>query len=139
MEIGRIISNKIPQTLQNLIDNADTYGMIDRDSPTTEIAMPKFFVSMNYVEAKRASFVIEAQNEDDVYEALGEIDNDFFENHENLKWVCSDYEPPVIDEVELFNNKNKNRVSCTIKQQKQIQREFDKVIDFFNQSEANDE
>lgn len=139
MEIGRIISNKIPQTLQNLIDNADTYGMIDRDSPTTEIAMPKFFVSMNYVEAKRASFVIEAQNEDDVYEALGEIDNDFFENHENLKWVCSDYEPPVIDEVEPFNIKNKNRVSCTIKQQKQIQREFDKVIDFFNQSEANDE
>lgn len=113
--------------------------MIDRDSPTTEIAMPKFFVSMNYVEAKRASFVIEAQNEDDVYEALGEIDNDFFENHENLKWVCSDYEPPVIDKVEPFNNKNKNGISCTIKQQKQIQREFDKVIDFFNQSEANDE
>ena len=101
--------------------------------------MPKFFVTMNYVEAKRASFVIDAKNEDDVYEALGEIDNDFFENHENIKWVCSDYEPPIIDGVEPLNNKNKNNISCTIKQQKQIQKEFDKVIDFFNQSEANDE
>jgi len=98
--------------------------------------MPKFFVAMNYVEAKRASFVIDAKSVDDVYEAIGEIDNDFFENHENLKWVCSDYEPPIIDEVELLDDKNKNRVSCTVKQQKQIQREFDKVIDFFNQSEA---
>ena len=97
--------------------------------------MPKFVVTMNYVEAKRASFVIDAKNEDDVYEAVGEIDMDFLENHENVKWVCSDYEPPIIDGVEPLNSKNKNMISCTEKQQKQIQKEFDKVIDFFNQSE----
>lgn len=101
--------------------------------------MPKFLVTMNYVEAKRASFIIETENESDVFEGLGEIDHDFFENHENLKWVCSDYEPPIVDGVEPVNNKNKNQVSCTVKQQKQIQKEFDKVIDFFNKSEANDE
>ena len=97
--------------------------------------MPKFVVTMNYVEAKRTSFVIEADNEDDVYEAIGEIDNDFFENHENVKWVCSDYEPPIIDGVELLNKKNEQSVCCTVKQQKTIQKEFDKVIQFFNQAE----
>lgn len=97
--------------------------------------MSKFLVTMNYVEAKRTSFVIEADNEDDVYEAIGEIDNDFFENHENVKWVCSDYEPPIIDGVELLNKKNEQSVCCTIKQQKAIQKEFDKVIEFFNQAE----
>lgn len=101
--------------------------------------MPKFIVNMNYVEAKRASFVVEADNEDDVYEGLGEIDHDFFENHENLKWVCSDYEPPIIDGIELLNAKNKNQISCTVKQQKVIQKEFDRVIEFFNTTEANDE
>ena len=101
--------------------------------------MPKFLVTMNYVEAKRTSFVIDADNEDDVYEAMGEIDNDFFENHENVKWVCSDYEPPIIDEVEPLNNKNKNKVSCSEKQQKAIQKQFDSVIEYFNQTEANNE
>jgi hypothetical protein len=101
--------------------------------------MPKFVVTMNYVEAKRASFVIDAKNEDDVYEAVGEIGIDFLENHENVKWVCSDYEPPIIDGVEPLNSKNKNMISCTQKQQKQIQKEFDKVIDFFNKTEASGE
>lgn len=101
--------------------------------------MPKFFVTMNYVEAKRASFVIDAKNKDDVFEALGEIDTDFFENHDNVKWVCADYEPPIIDGIESLNKKNEKMVSCSIKQQKQIQKEFNKVIDFFNQVEANDE
>lgn len=99
--------------------------------------MPKFLVTMNYVEAKRTSFVIEAKNEDDVYEAVGEIDNDFFENHENVKWVCSDYEPPIIDGVEPLNNKNKNMISCTVKQQKAIQKQFDSVIDYFTKTEAD--
>ena len=99
--------------------------------------MPKFFVTMNYVEAKRTSFVVEAQNEDDVYEALGEIDNDFFENHENVKWVCSDYEPPIIDGVETLSKKNEKMITCTVKQQKAIQQEFDKVIDYFNKAEAD--
>lgn len=92
---------------------------------------------MNYVEAKRASFVIDAKSEEDVYEAVGEIDNDFFENHENIKWVCSDYEPPIIDAVEPLNNKNKNTISCTIEQQKQIQKQFNGVIDYFNKTEAD--
>ena len=101
--------------------------------------MPKFLFTMNYVEAKRTSFVIYAKDEDDVYEAIGEIDNDFFENHENVKWVCSDYEPPIIDGVEPLNNKNKNRVSCSAKQQKAIQKQFDSVIEYFNQAEANND
>ena len=104
-----------------------------------EKIMPKFLVTMNYVEAKRTSFVIDAKNEDDVYEAIGEIDNDFFENHENVKWVCSDYEPPIIDGVEPVNNKNKNKVSCSVKQQKAIQKQFDSVIEYFNKTEANNE
>lgn len=101
--------------------------------------MPKFVVSMNYVEAKRTSFIIDAKNEDDVYEAIGEIDNDFFENHDNVKWVCSDYEPPIIDCVEPLGDKNKKHISCTIKQQKEIQKRFDSVIDTFNKMEADSE
>lgn len=131
--------SRFPQILQNLIDNADTYGILKDDPNTTETAMPKFFVTMNYVEAKRASFVIDAKNKDDVFEALGEIDTDFFENHDNVKWVCAGYEPPIIDGIEPLNKKNEKMVSCSIKQQKQIQKEFNKVIDFFNQVEANDE
>lgn len=96
--------------------------------------MPKFVVTMNYVEAKRASFVIDANNEDDVYEGLGEVDHDFFENHQNLKWVCSDYEPPIIDGITPLSAKNKSQITCTVQQQKQIQKEFDKVIDFFNKN-----
>lgn len=101
--------------------------------------MPKYLVTMNYVEAKRASFVVEAKSEDDIYDGLGEIDGDFFENHENIKWVGSDYEPPIIDNVERLNNKNEKMISCSVKQQKEIQKQFDKVIDSFNQAEANDE
>jgi len=92
---------------------------------------------MNYVEAKRASFVIEADNEDDVYEGLDEIDNDFFESHENLKWICSDYEPPIIDGVVKLKVSNKDTTTCSLKQQKQIQKEFDKIIDFFNKEESD--
>jgi len=101
--------------------------------------MPKFLVTMNYVEAKRASFSVTANNEDDVYEALGEIDNNFFENHENVKWVCSDYEPPIIDGVEPLNKKNEKMISCSIKQQKTIQKKFDSVIESFNKMENTDE
>ena len=102
--------------------------------------MPKFVVSMNYIEAKSASFIIEAKNEDDVYDAIGEIDNDFFENHDNVKWVCSGYEPPIIDfvyQVKKNKLKNKRATTCTIKQQKAIQKQFDSVIEHFNQTEAN--
>ena len=101
--------------------------------------MPKFVVFMNYVEAKRTSFVVEAKDESDVYDALGEIDTDFFENHENVKWVCSDYEPPVIDNVQRLNSTNEKQVSCTVKQQKEIQKQFDSVIEYFNQAEANND
>ena len=108
---------------------------MDRVVSTFGGFMGKFLVTMNVVEAKRTSFVIEADNEDDVYDAIGEIDNDFFENHENVKWVCSDYEPPIIDGVELLTKKNEKSVCCTVKQQKAIQKEFDKIIEFFNQEE----
>ncbi len=89
--------------------------------------------------AKKTSFVIEAKDEDDIYEALGEIDNDFFENHDKVKWVCSDYEPPIIDSVQRLNKTNEKFVYCTIKQQKEIQKMFDGVIDTLNKMEADSE
>lgn len=101
--------------------------------------MPKFFVTMNYVEAKKTSFCIEADNEDDVYEALGEIDMGFFENQDNIKWVCADYEPPIIDGVHPLNKTNSKMISCSAKQQKQIQKKFNKVMDSFNQAEVDSE
>lgn len=94
---------------------------------------------MNVVEAKRTSFCITADSEDDVYEAIGELDLDFFENNANVKWVCSDYEPPIIDSVEPLTAKNKKHISCTVKQQKTIQKKFDSIIESFNKTENTDE
>lgn len=60
--------------------------------------MPKYKVHMNYVEAKTATFVVEAKDPDDLHELIGELDLDFLE--ENAGFATSDYEPPIIDEYE---------------------------------------
>lgn len=83
--------------------------------------MPKFLVSMNIVEARSAKFIIEAEDEDAVYEGIGNIESDFLE--ENIKWYTSEYEPPVIDEVKTVPENSKDYTL-----NKKIQKEFDKNI-----------
>lgn len=63
--------------------------------------MPKYEVCMNYVEAKRAKFVVEAKDEDELHDLIGELDLDFLE--ENAGFKTCDYEPPVIDEYKKVN------------------------------------
>lgn len=58
--------------------------------------MPKYEVSMNYVTAHRAEFVVEAKDEDELHDLIGELDIDFIEK--NAGFYVSNYEPPVIDE-----------------------------------------
>lgn len=83
--------------------------------------MPKFLVSMNIVEARSAKFIIEAEDEDAVYEGISNIESDFLE--ENIKWYTSEYEPPVIDEVKTVPENSKDYTL-----NKKIQKEFDKNI-----------
>lgn len=90
--------------------------------------MPKFLVTMNYVEAKQTSFIIEAKNEDDLHDGLGEFDGDFFE--ENCDWTTSDYEPPIVEDVERLSNKKTKPFTGTVKNRK-IQKEFNKTIKLF--------
>ena len=59
--------------------------------------MPKFLVKMNVVEAKETTFIIEADNEDDVHDGLGEFSDSYFER--NCDWITVDYEPPIIEKV----------------------------------------
>lgn len=58
--------------------------------------MPKYEVTMNYVEAKSAKFVVEAKDPDELHELIGELDLDYLE--ENAGFSTCDYEPPIIDE-----------------------------------------
>ena len=88
--------------------------------------MPKFLVSMNIVEARSAKFIIEAEDEDAVYEGIGNIESDFLE--ENIKWYTSEYEPPVIDEVKTVPENSKDYTL-----NKKIQKEFDKSIKELNE------
>lgn len=88
--------------------------------------MPKYLVNMNFVEAKSTNFIIEANDEDDIRDALGELDYTFFEK--NCKWVSSDYEPPIIDNIEVINGKVPNKPICTKEQNKKIQGRFDKIM-----------
>lgn len=91
--------------------------------------MPKFLVNMNFVEAKSTNFIIEADHEDDVHDALGELDYTFFEK--NCKWVTSDYEPPVIDNITVIVGKVPNKAICTKEQNKKIQSRFNKIMSMF--------
>jgi hypothetical protein len=85
--------------------------------------MPKFLVTMNLVEAKTTTFVIEAKSSDDVHDALGELEADYFE--ENCEWVTVDYESPIIESVEVTN---KGLGVCDAKENKKIQTKFNKII-----------
>ena len=63
--------------------------------------MPKYKVSMNYVEAKTATFVVEAKDPDELHDLIGELDLDLVEDV--LAWNTSAYEPPIIDSFEKVN------------------------------------
>lgn len=63
--------------------------------------MPKYEVTMNYVEAKTAKFVVEAKDPDELHELIGELDLDYLE--ENAGFSTCDYEPPIIEEYEKVN------------------------------------
>ena len=56
---------------------------------------------MNYVEAKKAKFVVEAKDPDELHELLGEVSMDYLE--QNAGFYTCDYEPPVIEEYEKVN------------------------------------
>lgn len=88
--------------------------------------MPKFIVNMNFVEAKSTNFIIEAENEDDIHDALNELDSTFFEK--NCKWLTSDYEPPIIDNVEIVKGKVPNKTICSKEQTKKIQSSFNQIM-----------
>lgn len=96
--------------------------------------MPKFIVNMNMVEIKRANFVLEAKNEEDVQDALSELDYDYFLN--NLKWETSDFEPPLIDSVEKVKGRKNISVTTTKTQTSKIQKKFNTIIEEFNRMES---
>lgn len=83
--------------------------------------MPKFLVSMNVVEARSAKFIIEAEDEAAVYDGISSIDIDILEK--DIKWYTSEYEPPVIDDVEIIPENSKDYTL-----NKKIQKEFYKAI-----------
>lgn len=95
--------------------------------------MPKFFVQMNIVEAKTTNFIVNAKDENDVYDALGELDGSYFEK--NLKWVISAYESPEIDTVAIVSGKTPKTL-CTKDQTNKLQRKFDRIITTFEKMEA---
>ena len=92
--------------------------------------MPKFIVNMNIVEAKSTNFIIEADKEDDIYDAFGELDFTYFEK--NCKWLTSEYEPPDIEQVTEVEGKIPNRPICTKEQNKKLQKKFSNIIKGFN-------
>lgn len=100
--------------------------------------MPKFLINMNFVEAKSTNFIIEAKDEDDIRDVLGELDYTFFEK--NCRWLSSNYEPPIIENIEEIKNKLPNRTICTKEQNKKIQTKFDKIMVHFTKlyGENND-
>lgn len=78
---------------------------------------------MNYVEAKSTSFVIQAENEDDVHDGLAELDFTFFEK--NCQWTTTGYEPPIVESVE---ETKKGLGFCDAPKNKKIQNKFNKII-----------
>lgn len=98
--------------------------------------MPKFLVKMNVVEARETTFIIEADNENDVHDGLGELDYNYFER--NCDWVSVDYEPPIIDNVKKINRDQTKGFTSLAKNQK-IQKKFVGIINSFNKAEKNDE
>lgn len=94
--------------------------------------MAKFLVKMNVVEAKETTFIIEADNESDVYDGLGELDYNYFEK--NCDWVSVEYEPPIIDNVKKINAGQTKGFTSTEKNQR-IQKKFTNIIKEFSNNE----
>lgn len=90
--------------------------------------MPKFLVSMNVVEARSAKFIIEAEDEDAVYDGISNIDMDILEK--DIKWHISEYEPPVIDDIKIIPEDSKDYSI-----NKKIQKEFDKSFNELNRED----
>lgn len=80
--------------------------------------MPKYEVTMNYVAAHRAEFIVEAKDPDELHDLIGELDLDFLENNAGFR-VC-DYEPPIIDEYK--------KVHKDMPVNETIQRAMDEVL-----------
>lgn len=89
--------------------------------------MPKFLVSMNYVEAKSTSFIIETDSEDDIHDAFGEENFEYPFFDENCKWVTSEFEPPTVDDIKEIKD-NIPYIICTKTQNDKIQKLFNKTI-----------
>ena len=91
--------------------------------------MPKFLVRMNYVEAKSTNFVIEAESESDIHDVFGEENFEYPFFDENCKWVTSQFEPPVIDDItEIKVNIPFPYIICTKTQNNKIQKLFNRTI-----------
>ena len=99
--------------------------------------MPKFIVNMNYVEAKSTNFIIEAESEGDIHDVFGEENFEYPFFDENCKWITSQFEPPVIDNITMFTGKVPNKVICTKDQNDKIQKLFNKTIKQISIDEAN--
>jgi hypothetical protein len=99
--------------------------------------MPKFIVNMNYVEAKSTNFIIEAESEGDIHDVFGEENFEYPFFDENCKWITSQFEPPVIDNITMFTGKVPNKVICTKEQNDKIQKLFNKTIKQISIDEAN--
>lgn len=89
--------------------------------------MPKFLVSMNVVEAKTTSFIIETDSEDDIHDAFGEENFEYPFFDENCKWVTSEFEPPIVDNIKEIKG-NTPHIICTNTQNNKIQKLFNKTI-----------
>jgi hypothetical protein len=89
--------------------------------------MPKFFVSMNFAEVKSTTFIIEAENEDDIHDAFSEENFEYSFFEDNCKWVTSEFQPAEIDDVSLIKGKFSDTI-CTKAQNNKIQKLFNKTI-----------
>ena len=90
--------------------------------------MPKFLVNMNYVEAKSTNFIIEAESEHDIHDAFGEENFEYPFFDENCKWITSQFEPPLIEDITKFTGKIPTDTICTKKQNIKIQKLFNNTI-----------
>lgn len=89
--------------------------------------MPKFLVSMNVLEAKTTSFIIETKSEGDIHDAFGEENFEYPFFDENCKWVTSAFEPPIVDDIKEIKG-NIPYIICTKTQNDKIQKLFNKTI-----------
>lgn len=76
---------------------------------------------MNYVTAHSTKFIIDGPDDETVDDVLSNMDCDFLE--ENLEWVVSDYEPPIIEDSRLADSSHKNVPEVS----KKFYKEFSKV------------